>query len=367
MHLSAGPQLLLITEALGACHLLATGAPRVEGTTCAWRVLARCVSASSRSDLGMMAVRALGLSTLVLGVAGHGAVAFPRPRNAIDAETQFGGECYSSANPGGKNGQACFWFNNGCSIGCDRCDGTHNSAGPSNDGTVRKFLYKNMTKAQLRAKNLTIANAFVPAAGDMTLDPTVKPAPAMTSSCGKLAKPTICDPRLRTVRGRSTGHSSHCVCVCVCVCVSPATAAWLSCRPNAQVNSQAECNSPEDIYSQSPVRFHWLLRAWPKLPPRSPGPPPRNCAVESARHSSRDRRVRICRWETARNGARHGAGNFQELVACLRGTGREHPSEDGTTGQVEARLRGRGGVVDPRSVRVPCRFADTAASRFLSL
>eukprot|EP01044_Picomonas_judraskeda_P003719 COSAG03_NODE_312_length_9111_cov_63.231392_9_plen_26_part_01 len=26
----------------------------------------------------MMAVRALGLSTLVLGVAGHGAVAFPR-------------------------------------------------------------------------------------------------------------------------------------------------------------------------------------------------------------------------------------------------------------------------------------------------
>ena len=167
-----------------------------------------------------MAVRALGLSTLVLGVAGHGAVAFPRPRNAIDAETQFGGECYSSANPGGKNGQACFWFNNGCSIGCDRCDGTHNSAGPSNDGTVRKFLYKNMTKAQLRAKNLTIANAFVPAAGDMTLDPTVKPAPAMTSSCGKLAKPTICDPRLRTVRGRSTGHSSHCVCVCVCVCLA---------------------------------------------------------------------------------------------------------------------------------------------------
>ena len=53
-------------------------------------------------------VRALGLSMLVVGVAGHGAVTFPRPRNAIDAESkEVGGNCYSSANPGGKNGQAC--------------------------------------------------------------------------------------------------------------------------------------------------------------------------------------------------------------------------------------------------------------------
>ena len=66
----------------------------------------------------MMVARALGLSTLVVCVAGHGAVTFPRPRNAIDAESKdVGGNCYSSANPGMKNGQACFWFSNGCSIG----------------------------------------------------------------------------------------------------------------------------------------------------------------------------------------------------------------------------------------------------------
>ena len=67
----------------------------------------------------MMAMaRVFGLSMLVVCVVGHGAVTFPRPRNAIDAETEaVGGDCYSSANPGNKNGQACFWFNNGCSIG----------------------------------------------------------------------------------------------------------------------------------------------------------------------------------------------------------------------------------------------------------
>ena len=66
----------------------------------------------------MMAVRAFGLSALAVCVAGHGAVTFPRARNAIDAESKVvGGDCYSSANPGSKNGQACFWFSNGCSIG----------------------------------------------------------------------------------------------------------------------------------------------------------------------------------------------------------------------------------------------------------
>ena len=34
----------------------------------------------------------------------------------------------------GANGQSCFWFSNGCSIGCDECDG--NTRGP-----VPKFIY----------------------------------------------------------------------------------------------------------------------------------------------------------------------------------------------------------------------------------
>jgi hypothetical protein len=59
-----------------------------------------------------------------------------------------------------------------------------------------------MNNTELRAKKITIPNAFVPAPGDMTLDPNLKPKPAIVSNCGKLGKPTICDPRLRTVRRR---------------------------------------------------------------------------------------------------------------------------------------------------------------------
>lgn len=65
---------------------------------------------------------------------------------------------------------------------------------------MRKFLYKGMSTSELRARNITIPNAFVPAAGDMALDPNLKPKPAIVSNCGKLGKPTICDQRLRTVR-----------------------------------------------------------------------------------------------------------------------------------------------------------------------
>merc|ERR1719387_3342407 len=52
----------------------------------------------------------------------------------------------------------------------------------------------------------------------MKLDFNADPKPVTKSSCGKLMKPTICDSSLRTV------------------------------------NTQAECGSPEDIYSQSPWR-----------------------------------------------------------------------------------------------------------------
>jgi hypothetical protein len=70
----------------------------------------------------------------------------------------------------------------------------------------------------LRRKNMTVP-AWTPAAGDMTLDPKfLASQPTIVSNCGKLGKPTICDSRLRTV------------------------------------NTQAECHSAEDIYSQSPWR-----------------------------------------------------------------------------------------------------------------
>ena len=60
----------------------------------------------------------------------------------------------NSALTAGHNGQACFWFSNGCSIGCEECDGT--TRGPS--------IHTNKTDI-----------------------------------CGKGYKATVCDPKLRTV------------------------------------------------------------------------------------------------------------------------------------------------------------------------
>mmetsp|Transcript_70784 Transcript_70784/g.170957 ORF Transcript_70784/g.170957 Transcript_70784/m.170957 type:complete len:466 (+) Transcript_70784:80-1477(+) len=190
-------------------------------------------------------------AALVVGCVGHGAMSFPRPRNSLDGalapwsswsypcdESHAGpdcalgfcedgkdcqGSCPISAHSGAKNalnasnGQACYWFSNGCTVGCDACDGTQNHVGHGN----QRFLYRGMSAAQLRAKNLTTADPWSPAPGEMVLDPTSTKGLAITPNCdaGKSAPmPTVCDPRLRTV------------------------------------NSQAECGGAEDIYFYSPWR-----------------------------------------------------------------------------------------------------------------
>ena len=79
-------------------------------------------------------------------VAGHGSVVLPRPRNTIDATLLPWSHGFDHPNPtprpglpgacpianrsstrgvglSGALGQACFFFSNGCSIGCPRCDG----------------------------------------------------------------------------------------------------------------------------------------------------------------------------------------------------------------------------------------------------
>jgi hypothetical protein len=90
------------------------------------------------------------LATLTTTASGHGAVVNPPPRNAIDKDLapwsgpvpcHVEGTCPSVETktgwcpvPGkdgkvsGQNGQSCFWFSNGCAVGCDACDG--NSRGP---------------------------------------------------------------------------------------------------------------------------------------------------------------------------------------------------------------------------------------------
>jgi len=99
-----------------------------------------------------MGARALALAAaaaaLPLLVVSHGSLIIPPPRNAVDSTlapwngtvpvrsdgvVAFDPWCPvpsadAPATAGmklsGKNGQACFWFNSGCSIGCKTCDGT---------------------------------------------------------------------------------------------------------------------------------------------------------------------------------------------------------------------------------------------------
>ena len=73
----------------------------------------------------------------------HGAMTFPPPRNAVDSdEAPWSGgvpipvpfqpwcpfpsstEAGNAQNLSASNGQACFWFSNGCAIGCEKCDGS---------------------------------------------------------------------------------------------------------------------------------------------------------------------------------------------------------------------------------------------------
>ena len=86
------------------------------------------------------------LLLLPAAVRAHGAVVTPLSRNAVDKDllpwsgpvpahppTVENGTGWcpvpgEDGAPSGKNGQACFWFSNGCSIGCHTCDGS--SRGP---------------------------------------------------------------------------------------------------------------------------------------------------------------------------------------------------------------------------------------------
>eukprot|EP01052_Picozoa_sp_SAG31_P021485 SAG31_NODE_1664_length_7585_cov_10.994523_8_plen_285_part_00 len=101
-------------------------------------------------------------TVLITGADAHGAVTFPKPRNAIDGSippwsnwswrpgqaatnppvgafsqsgTNTQGSCAVPAKTGvsgavdSANGQACYWFSNGCTIGCPSCDGSTNHPG----------------------------------------------------------------------------------------------------------------------------------------------------------------------------------------------------------------------------------------------
>ena len=81
------------------------------------------------------------MHVLAINILGHGAVSQPPSRNAIDADVKPWNESVPEVVPfefwcasadahsadarsvSGANGQACFWFNNGCDLSCEECDG----------------------------------------------------------------------------------------------------------------------------------------------------------------------------------------------------------------------------------------------------
>ena len=208
-------------------------------------------------------MRLSALLALASTAAGHGAITFPKSRNAQDGALEpwkswhwkpgykepkgvppvgsfsekgngTQASCAISAKNGvtgasdASNGQACFWFSNGCTIGCDTCDGTNNHPGHG----PQNFLYKNMNMSELVKNNITV-EAWGLTKGDMTLDPKSfdNPAPNQTTGgkgglnttqglCPNSAKTkaTICDSNLRTL------------------------------------NVDAACGSKEDFYYYSPWR-----------------------------------------------------------------------------------------------------------------
>lgn len=78
------------------------------------------------------------LAVAVPLVFGHGSMIMPPTRNAIDSETAawsngqhpmtgtiepYNCRCTNASEPECNSGQSCFWFSQGCSIGCSACDG----------------------------------------------------------------------------------------------------------------------------------------------------------------------------------------------------------------------------------------------------
>jgi hypothetical protein len=187
-----------------------------------------------------------------------GMMTFPKPRNAIDGAVEpfknwswfpndtkcntsdpkdafcqyhgFNngvGACPHAAKTGvpgaltGSNGQACYWFSNGCTIGCDKCDGTNNHLG---HGT-QHFVYNGPKPMP----------AFDPPPGTMTIDP--KSMQCIHSHHDNRTNTTICDVPF--------GARS--------MCGEEATTTATICDSQLRtVNTQAECGSPEDIYYYSP-------------------------------------------------------------------------------------------------------------------
>jgi len=171
----------------------------------------------------------LALVSGVPGVSGHGSVSHPPPRQAIDGTLapwnaavlpkfplpfDFPNWCgvpdaksKDPRNITGSNGQACFWFNNGCDIGTDKCDGVSGQVIPC---CSDRFVYNGTgNPPAYGGKGLVLKDEFK-SFNRSAYRPKFVKYPAR--------KATICDKRLRTL------------------------------------NTDAECGSKEDFWYNAPWR-----------------------------------------------------------------------------------------------------------------
>ena len=123
------------------------------------------------------------VSLFATGADAHGATVIPRSRNTIDADnmTAQGNQTYpyhgqacpmadgGNGTTSGANGQACYWFSNGASIGCPTPDATTRGPVPTVECNT----------SQAAALDGMCARKM--------------------DTCGSGAKATICDPEMRTV------------------------------------------------------------------------------------------------------------------------------------------------------------------------
>merc|ERR1719428_2786650 len=65
----------------------------------------------------------LVLATFVVGANAHGMLVSPRSRNSIDYLVGVNtARCSNITGDACNNGQASFWYSQGCFIGCSECD-----------------------------------------------------------------------------------------------------------------------------------------------------------------------------------------------------------------------------------------------------
>jgi len=111
------------------------------------------------------------LLCLVSGAAGHGAMVAPLSRNAIDrflhADVNASGRhlqhcgCANATTGKCRNGQACFWYSQGCTIGCPSCDNVTGRmqtdlCGLGKRATLNDPLHRSVNRAAAAGSDLDV-------------------------------------------------------------------------------------------------------------------------------------------------------------------------------------------------------------------